>query len=768
VETLEQRIVLSTFSVNTLLDTVDVTPGDGLARDASGNTSLRAAVMEANALAGADTINLPAGTYPLTRVGANENLAASGDLDVSGDLTIVGAGRDTTVISGEQSDRVFHIRGVFRVGGPAVTLSHLTITNGRAPDGTSGDGGGVLNEYSTLTLEDAVVRNNRAGNGSFGGSGGGVYTAVGTTTINNSLITQNASGNGTQIGGDGGGIASLTSVTTVRDSVVSDNRSGDGGPGSNLITAGQGGGIQSASAELFTNGFLTVVGTTVSGNAVGTTTRGEGGGIFTHDERFVLERSVVSNNSAWRAGGVEIDGARSARVLNSTISGNTATGGGAGGIYHTTSFDQLTAGTVIANTTVSGNQAPASGSFDGGGGMINFGEIDSIINSTFSGNTTNSVGGGIANYDDIGHIVNVTIANNTAGDGGGLFHASFGNVIGELANSILADNTAAGANARDFRRLGQVTVASHNVVEHSVGHGLANGVNGNIVGVDPKLGPLAGNGGPTRTHALLSGSVAIDAGDTSLLPPDTYDLDGDGDTGEALPVDQTGKPRVSGSAVDIGAYEVSPVAQVQLLGVFARGSGWSQSYKQYLADRGLGDATRGYRIQNNDTLPWVNADQLIFWYDRDVPQIPLAATYVLDGVRADYPAQLTFLDARSILLTFNRTPGDGGDRFHLTDPFFGSPFDLRFNELPGDVDGSGAVLANDFSDVKRRFFRSIANPGEGATAYNARDDVDGSGSILANDFSEVKRRFFNSLPAQQPAVTTSLRPKSATAELLSQ
>src|SRR5437868_2290061 len=66
VETLERRTLLSTFTVNTVLDTVDVNPGDGLARDASGRTSLRAAVMEANALAGADTINLPAGTYALT------------------------------------------------------------------------------------------------------------------------------------------------------------------------------------------------------------------------------------------------------------------------------------------------------------------------------------------------------------------------------------------------------------------------------------------------------------------------------------------------------------------------------------------------------------------------------------------------------------------------------------------------------------------------------------------------------------------------------
>jgi len=98
-ETLEDRTVPAVFNVNTLLDTVDVNPGNGLAQDAVGNTSLRAAVMEANALAGADTINLPAGTYALTRVGANENGAALGDLDVLDSLTLFGAGRDSTIIA---------------------------------------------------------------------------------------------------------------------------------------------------------------------------------------------------------------------------------------------------------------------------------------------------------------------------------------------------------------------------------------------------------------------------------------------------------------------------------------------------------------------------------------------------------------------------------------------------------------------------------------------------------------------------------------------
>src|SRR5262245_24718897 len=87
-EALEDRSVPATFIVNTTLDTVDISPGDGLARDSAGNTSLRAAIMEANALAGADAIALqPGATYSLTLIGPDEDAAATGDLDITDSLT---------------------------------------------------------------------------------------------------------------------------------------------------------------------------------------------------------------------------------------------------------------------------------------------------------------------------------------------------------------------------------------------------------------------------------------------------------------------------------------------------------------------------------------------------------------------------------------------------------------------------------------------------------------------------------------------------------
>src|SRR5207248_1223141 len=94
--------------------------------------------------------------------------------------------------------------------------------------------------------------------------------------------------------------------------------------------------------------------------------------------------------------------------------------------------------------------------------------------------------------------------------------------------------------------------------------GFTNGVNGDQVGtmtspINALLGPLANNGGPTQTHLLLPGSPAINAGSNANLPPDTFDLDNDGDTAEPLPVDQRGIGfgRIVNTTVDIGAVEVN-------------------------------------------------------------------------------------------------------------------------------------------------------------------------------------------------------------------
>ena len=114
----------ATFAVTSTSDAVDSNTLDGVCNDGLGNCTLRAAIMQANALPGADTITVPAGTYTLSIAGAGEDAGASGDLDIGGDLTINGGGSATTIVDGADLDRVFHI-----VGG-AIVISGLTIQNG--------------------------------------------------------------------------------------------------------------------------------------------------------------------------------------------------------------------------------------------------------------------------------------------------------------------------------------------------------------------------------------------------------------------------------------------------------------------------------------------------------------------------------------------------------------------------------------------------------------------------------------------------------------
>ena len=148
-EALETRRVLSTFKVNTLLDTVAVNLKTG--KDASGHISLRSAIEAANSRPNSDTILLPNGTIKLTIAGANEDNAATGDLDIKGNVTIKGKRASSTIVDGNSLDRVFQVlRG-------RVQISGLTIQHGQADEG-----GGLLNSGGQVTLTSVVVANNMA------------------------------------------------------------------------------------------------------------------------------------------------------------------------------------------------------------------------------------------------------------------------------------------------------------------------------------------------------------------------------------------------------------------------------------------------------------------------------------------------------------------------------------------------------------------------------------------------------------------------------
>ncbi|MBI3941851.1 MAG: SBBP repeat-containing protein [Chloroflexi bacterium] len=165
------------FTVTRTSDSIDAAPGDNLCADASGDCTLRAAIMEANSVPGADTITLPAGIYTLAIPGTGENAAATGDLDITDDLTLTGAGADSTFIDGSGLDRVVDIFAPAQVAFTGVTIRHGKLQT------YINNGGGILNN-GVLTLNQMALRENE------GYEGGGIYNA-GVMTATNITVAGN-------------------------------------------------------------------------------------------------------------------------------------------------------------------------------------------------------------------------------------------------------------------------------------------------------------------------------------------------------------------------------------------------------------------------------------------------------------------------------------------------------------------------------------------------------------------------------------------------
>jgi hypothetical protein len=544
---LEDRLAPATFTVNTTFDSQIA--GDG-------KLSLREAISRANATAKADVIVVPAGEYGITIEGQNEDSNNTGDLDITNPVTIVGRGASHTIIEGRWLDRVFHVLG----SGPGsirVNLQGLMITQGRAFDGA-----GLLMGNADVTLRSCKVNVNLAdwsgagisnlshpgtgnlkligctveGNLSSSGDGAGIYLANARLTCQKSVIRgNNAGASGGGIAGDrvkltgcrvlsnsamlwGGGVTGIQ--VTLTDSIVASNAAAD-----------RGGGLFATSATLLRS--------TVARNKA----NGGGGGIFVQDGELRASASTVrANVASGNGGGIR---AGHASLTYCTVSGNNAyaTGlapGNGGGI----SVSSI----MLRSSTVSGNHAAG-----GGGGIHNTTDV-TLINSTISGNHAAGLGGGVYTEPpspvSTGTVLNCTIVENSASEAGGIYREGTLGVF-NVANSIIALNLVPYEFISSDVK-GQFTSGGNNLIGSDVFH-FFNGVLGDIVGTysnpaDPKLGPLALNGGRTMTHALLAGSRAIDAGKNKSI---------------SNPVDQRGLgfPRVKDgngdgiARVDIGAHE---------------------------------------------------------------------------------------------------------------------------------------------------------------------------------------------------------------------
>ncbi|GAB4579693.1 MAG: hypothetical protein Fur0022_24310 [Anaerolineales bacterium] len=339
--------------------------------------------------------------------------------------------------------------------------------------------------------------------------------ATGNLTLNEAIITH---GNIYQ---GGAGILN-EGMMTINNSAFEGNQAG---------YYGKGGGLWNK-----TNGIVTIYNTTFRGNQAG------GGGGIWNDGTMVVNESLLSGNSSlaeFFGGGGGIRNSEIMTLNNTTIHENQAWNGG--GIIN---VDTLT----INNSTISGNTAESNGA-----GISNYYGVVTLNNSTLSGNSAFYQGGGIRNWGGIVLATNATFASNSAYNGGGISNIYDGTV--NLSRSLVAGNSA--QNGAEINNSAIVNANNLNVIGYSRSHRSV----GFMPGATDIIPPgglktvvnrnLTDNGGATLTHALVSGSVAIDMApneDCAVAP--LYGLD---QRGYARNVDGNGQ--LTTNECDAGAFE---------------------------------------------------------------------------------------------------------------------------------------------------------------------------------------------------------------------
>lgn len=489
--------------------------------DDSGPGSLRAAFEQAVSGDVVDLTGLACSTISLT----------SGALTSGVDyLTLNGPGADRLAIDANGSSRAIALMG----GYGELKIDGLTIRNGSYTYDGPGTYGGLADGACVLAEQYVTISNSTLENCSASGKSvhGAAVKANGRLILVNSLVSGTEATaaaddiSATITGGVISGGASYLTDTTVRDATVSaTTTSAYGGV--------LGGGVFGMYGVVMTGSTVTGVDVQVS---AAKDAYAKGGGVGS-PMTVILDRSTVADNSVRGTPGF---GPGEQGVYLSAIGG--------GGVYVMIVPRSSPVPSTIVNSTISGNSALCEGEIGaytrgGGGGLGTWAPVPvAIVNSTVSGNSTNLNGGGLyTRARGALALSNATVTANRADNG-----AAIADLADEAAFAFATDSSIVAGNAPLAAASAVDLVTTHEV---SGANNLTASANvtlpADTLSGDPLLGPLADNGGPTRTHALMSGSPAIDAG---ANPAD-------------IPTDQRGEGylRVWGEAADIGAFESQPL-----------------------------------------------------------------------------------------------------------------------------------------------------------------------------------------------------------------
>lgn len=521
----ELLLVAASSQAATFLVTKETDSADGSCDP--GDCSLREAILAANANAGLDTVVLPAGTFLLSLPGEIEYGSLTGDLDVTDDLDVTGAGDGMTIIDGGAIDRVFENDLVGT--GIAVSISDLTITNGRAdaPGSPVSQQGGAIHNRGDLTLTDVSVLGNFA---ELSGAGVRNATEGSSLTLTRVTFAENIAdflggglfnGQGTVVGSlveflgneafEGGGLYSNDGTLTLTDVEWVGNR-----------TVGAGGGaLCTGSTPEVERGLF------ADNESIG---MGDDGGGLAVDFACsaTLPSTRVVDNRARSGGGLWV---RGTLVLEDSLVARNRAGSLGGGIRGGTSGDVF-----VRWSTLIGNRATRGGAITAQGGLVE------LSNTTVTLNSASDDAGALFADAFIGGFVvtSSTLVDNFSPAGNDVYLSSNAQHTFEISGSLV-EGRCAGP--------GSLTSLGGNLESPGDTCQLAAGDQANVAGF--VLSPLFDHGGPTATRLPLPGSPAIDF---AAACPDNYQwrfprpVDGDG----------TGGAACDAGSVEVDLDETSP------------------------------------------------------------------------------------------------------------------------------------------------------------------------------------------------------------------
>ena len=652
---------------------------------------------------------------------------AAGGLKNAGNLTL-----NNCIITGNSSGGsrsygagVGYGGGIYNQGTLALTNCVLTNNlanqpNSRSDSGSGYASGGGIYNGGVLTLDLCVISGNRCADGGLvsegswavqGGSGGGIYN-INSLTVSRCSIKNNLCGNGyaspelvPSAGGVGGGLYN-SGTLTVSYSIISGNVCGDGGSG--LLSNGRPGGNGGSGGGVWNGGVVSMTSCMVNSNRCGQGGEGgpwgsgatypggpggDGGGIYS-TSTLELTNCTFAGNLCGNGG----KGGDGYRTNPSMAGANGGVGGSGGGIWSQGEF-------IAYSSTISGNTAGNGGL---GGSGVTF-PIPGVYTSN-GGNGGNGGGGGGAYCSGSSTFYSCTIVSSGCGLGGqggqGLLSGSNGlsgsgggvdcaGSSAQILSTIIANNSAGGTGpdvAGSFTSLG------FNLIGNPGGSSGFGGA-GDLLGLNPQLGPLADNGGPTLTMALLPGSSAIDAGDDLVTT--------------IIAIDQPGCPRLSGAHVDIGAYELCQ------LGLTAIG---------HISQ---GEIAYGVTVTNNRA--YVVGSDGLHVYDVSNPANPASLGQTDTG---SGPTGVAIASHYAVLANY----GDGLSIYDVANP--GNLVSVGNTNSGGKaqtvtVSGNDAYLANDVDGLRIYDISNPANPvgightNDGGRAFVVK--VSGNYAYLANN-----------------------------------